>query len=189
MGFVKITSGRLRGRRVRTPAGGETRPLLTRVRKSLADILRPKLSGVYVLDLFGGSGAIVFELLSNGACKAAVVEINPQVAELIRQNAGDLGLAADVEVVHADGIAAVGMLADRTDLFDIIVVAPPYGQDLQRKALEALSSGAILSEDGVIIVQREEGEPTVDVLGTLQRVQTRAYSRTVFDFYTSKKMS
>ncbi|RMG95336.1 MAG: 16S rRNA (guanine(966)-N(2))-methyltransferase RsmD, partial [Candidatus Dadabacteria bacterium] len=37
MGYVRITSGTLRGRRVQTPEGQGTRPLLTRLRKSLAD--------------------------------------------------------------------------------------------------------------------------------------------------------
>ena len=69
MGSIQIVSGTLRGRTILTPAEDTTRPLLSRLRKTLADILRPSLQGTAVLDLFGGSGAIAFELLSNGADK------------------------------------------------------------------------------------------------------------------------
>lgn len=183
MGFVRISSGRLKGRKVQTPAGAATRPLLTRLRKSLADILRPRLAGASVLDLFGGSGAIAFELISNGAARAVVVEIRRRTAELVRRTAGELGLGAAVTVQQADALEAVDTLAGRGEKFDIIMVAPPYGQGLQHKALDALTDGRLLHPGGVIVVQREEGEAEPAASGGLCRVHLRCYGRTVFAFY------
>lgn len=183
MGFIRITSGKLKGRKIRTPGGDETRPLLTRLRKSLADILRPRLAGRRVLDLFGGSGAIAFELISNGAARAAIVELNAKTAGLIDQNAKDLGVRDAITSLRGDGIAAVGGLAAQGAQFDIIIVAPPYGRGLQQKALEALRGAALLAPDGVIVVQREEREPSDEKSGRLRRISTRSYGRTVFDFY------
>ncbi len=139
MGSITITSGTLRGRRIQTPEGSQTRPLLTRLRKSLADILRPRLAQARLLDLFGGSGAIAFELLSNGAAAAVVVELTPKTAELIRLNARSLGVAQAVEVVQGDGIAAIEGLSRKKEAFDIVIVAPPYGLGLQQKAVAALA--------------------------------------------------
>jgi 16S rRNA (guanine(966)-N(2))-methyltransferase RsmD len=183
MGIIHITSGRLRGRKVRTPEGIETRPLLTRLRKSLADILRPRLRGARVLDLFGGSGAVSFELLSNGAASAVVVEKNPKTAELIRQNAWDLGAEEDVEVFNGDGIKAISRLAGQGEKFDIIVVAPPYGLRLQQRAIDVLGKHEMLTADGTVIVQREDREPVPEASGRLRFVRTRSYGRTAFDFY------
>jgi 16S rRNA (guanine(966)-N(2))-methyltransferase RsmD len=183
MGFVKITSGRLKGRKVITPDGSETRPLLTRLRKSLADILRPRLKGSRVLDLFGGSGAIAFELISNGASDALVVEINPKTAGLIRDNSMSLGLENDVEILKSDFIDAAAMLAERGRKFDIIVVAPPYGHGLQKKALGFLGEHQILKRDGVVIVQWERGESIAETFCGLKLAGTRNYGRTVFEFY------
>ena len=59
-----------------------------------------------MLDLFSGSGAIGFELLSNGASSAVLVELDSAAAELIRQNARDLNILADVEAFQGDGIEA-----------------------------------------------------------------------------------
>ena len=183
MGVITITSGVLRGRRIQTPEGSETRPLLTRLRKSLADILRPRLAQARLLDLFGGSGAIAFELLSNGAAAAVVVELTPKTAELIRLNARSLGVAQAVEILQGDGVAALEGLARKKDAFDIIIVAPPYGLGLQQKAVAALARQPLLKPDGVIIVQREEREPQVAPPDGLALVRTRGYGRTVFDFY------
>jgi 16S rRNA (guanine966-N2)-methyltransferase len=183
MGIIHITSGRLRSRKVRTLEGIETRPLLTRLRKSLADILRPRLQGARVLDLFGGSGAVAFELLSNGAASAVVVEKNPKTAELIRRNAGDLGVEEDVEVFNGDGIKAISRLAGQGYKFDIIVVAPPYGLRLQQRAIDVLGKHEMLTADGTVIVQREDREPVPEAPCRLRFVRTRSYGRTAFDFY------
>ena len=183
MGSITITSGSLRGRRLKTPEGVETRPLLTRLRKSLADILRLRLAQSRLLDLFGGSGAIAFELLSNGAAAAVIVELNAKTAGLIRENAKTLGIEAAVEVFQGDGIATLDALARKKDTFDIIIVAPPYGLGLQQQAVAALARHRLLKPQGIIIVQREDKEAQVTTPAGLDLVRTRAYGRTVFDFY------
>jgi 16S rRNA (guanine966-N2)-methyltransferase len=186
MGCIRIVSGSLKGRKLQTPPGDATRPLLTRLRKSLIDILRPRLAGACVLDLFGGSGAIAFECLSNGASRAVVVELHSQTALLIRQNAHSLGIDAAVEVRCGDGISAIAGFEDRDEKFDIIIVAPPYGHALQQKALLQLSGAPVLAGGGVVVVQRESHEPFIEPAGGLVHVSTRSYGRTVFDFYAGR---
>jgi len=183
MGAITITAGTLRGRRLKTPEGSQTRPLLTRLRKSLADILRPRLAKSRLLDLFGGSGAIAFELLSNGAAAAVIVELNAKTAGLIRENAKMLGIEAAVEVFQGDGVATLAALARKKDSFDIIIIAPPYGLGLQQKAIDSLARQRLLKTGGVIIVQREDREPQVAVPDGLAFVRNRSYGRTMFDFY------
>ncbi len=183
MGFLRITSGSLRGRKVQAPPGEGTRPLLTRVRKSLADLLRPALPGARVLDLFGGSGAIAFELLSNGAKSAVVVELDRQAARLIRDNARLLGV--EVEVREGDALAALPALASAGARFDLVVVAPPYGQGLQQASFEAIEQHWLLAPGGTVVVQRDRNEGAVELpaASRLRLVRSRGYGRTVFEFY------
>lgn len=180
MGTLRITSGLYRGRVVETPEGEGTRPLLTRLRKSLVDLLRPRLPGTRVLDLFGGSGAVAFELLSNGAAHAVVVELDQEAAQLIRANAARLG--APVEVRTGDALALVPELGGRGERFDVVVVAPPYGRDLQARALVALGAAGVVAQGGVVVVQRDVRETLVSA-EPFQFDQTRRYGRTAFDFY------
>lgn len=183
LGTLRITSGRLRGRKIVTPAGADTRPLLTRLRKSLADILRPILRGARVLDLFAGSGAVAFELVSNGAAEAVLVEIDPRTARLIEENAKNLGLQASVEVRVADAVDFVRQLSQNGESFHVIVVAPPYGHDLHKASLDALEKHPLLAPNGVAVIQREVREALARTTGRLRHVRSRKYGRTVFDFY------
>ena len=121
--------------------------------------------------------------MSVGAASAVVVEKNPNTAELIRQNARDLGVEEDVEVYKGDGIKVVSRLAGQGEKFDIIVVAPPYSLGLQQRALDVLKTHTVLAADGTVIVQRENREPVPEASGRLRFVRTRCYGRTAFDFY------
>lgn len=181
MGKIRIISGKYRGKALFAPEGEETRPLLSRLRKSLADILRPKLQGASVLDLFSGSGAIGFELLSNGAQNAVLIEKSPKSAAYIRQNA--LALGAEAKVIESDCLKVIPSLFKAKEKFDVVVVAPPYGLELQRAAMEALTKNPLLEEGGTVVVQREARESFWEPVKPFYLVETRKYGRTVFDFY------
>lgn len=185
MGEITIVSGKWGGRSIMTPEGVATRPLLSRLRKSLADILRPKLPGASVFELFGGSGAISFELLSNGADSAVIVELDPAVCRLIVTNAKKLG--AKVQVEQGDCLQVIPKYATAGSKFDIVLVAPPYGLGLQSKAMTALTYRPMIKNGGLAIVQREINEPFWAPRDGFGQVDTRRYGRTVFDFYTWAK--
>lgn len=181
MGEIRLVSGTLRGRKLLAPEGGNTRPLLTRLRKSLVDILRPRLRGAKVLDLFGGSGAITFELLSGGAKKAVVVELDRDAADLINKNADNLGVT--IRVIPGDALKVAVRLDKASERFDIIIVAPPYNMDLQEAAMEVLSESELLADEGLIVVQRDKRERFWEPRAPFVHYETRSYGRTVFDFY------
>lgn len=136
-----------------------------------------------MLDLFGGSGAIAFELLSNGAGCAVISEKDPLVASLIAQNA--VALKVEVEVINADALSAIEALAAAGRSFDIIIAAPPYGLDLQQQTVDALEkNAALLAPGGLVFVQREAKEPEPVASGTLVHTSSRSYGRTIFDFFS-----
>lgn len=185
MGEITIVSGRWGGRSIMAPEGIATRPLLSRLRKSLADILRPRLNGAVLMELFGGSGAISFELLSNGAESAVVIELDPAVARLIGTNARKLG--ANITVEAGDCLQIIPKYADAGTKFDYVIVAPPYGMGLQGKAMDAITYRPLLKSGGVAIVQREINEPMWAPRDGFTKIETRRYGRTVFDFLTWTK--
>ena len=59
---------------MRTAPGLAVRPILARIKKSLFDILRPRIAGTSFLDVFAGTGAVGIEALSQGAARAACGE-------------------------------------------------------------------------------------------------------------------
>ena len=71
-----------------------TRPTTDRVRESLFNIVtaRRDLTGLAVLDLYAGSGALGLEALSRGATSALFVESDQRAAAVIARNIAALGL-------------------------------------------------------------------------------------------------
>ena len=68
MAVVRITGGRLKGRRIRAPYARGLRPMMERVRMAMFSVLgAEQLEGARVLDLYAGTGAIGIEALSRGA--------------------------------------------------------------------------------------------------------------------------
>ena len=119
---MRIVAGEHRGRRLRAPAGGATRPTSDRVREALFSILGP-VEGLRVLDLYAGSGALGIEALSRGAASATFVESARPAIAAIRAN-----LEA-IEAPHADVAArdALAWLRAASDeRFDLVFCDPPY---------------------------------------------------------------
>ncbi len=72
---MRIISGEYRGRILRSPADGKTRPTSDRLRETLFNILQPRIdSETRFLDLCAGTGAIGIEALSRGAAFSAFVD-------------------------------------------------------------------------------------------------------------------
>ena len=85
---MRVIAGTYRGRTLKAPKGGSTRPTSDRVREALFSILGPRTDGARVLDLFAGSGALGLEALSRGA-QAASESIFKQLSAR-RIQAGDV---------------------------------------------------------------------------------------------------
>jgi len=88
---MRIVSGRLRGRRILTPDGRNTRPTSDQTRESIFNILdhaewAPPLEEAVVADIFAGSGALGLEAISRGAKFCLFVETEPKARAAIRGN-------------------------------------------------------------------------------------------------------
>jgi 16S rRNA (guanine(966)-N(2))-methyltransferase RsmD len=185
---MRITAGRFKGRKLVAPRGKTTRPVLSRVRSALMDVLGERLRDARVLDLFAGSGGFIFEVLSRGAESAVAVDLSRDAVQVIRQNAGALGVAAAVRVVRGDALRVTGDLAARGLRFDLIFVPPPYWQGLQPRALQALDTAGLLAPGGLVLVQRDRKERYPEPeLRTLAHTETRRWGNTVFELYGARE--
>lgn len=130
---MRIIGGKLGGRKLPARVRADTRPTTDRVREAVASLLeaRDAIRQAHVLDLFAGSGALGFELLSRGA--SALVAVDRDVRP-IERNAEALGLSKDVTAVRADLLGARRQaIGERLRLaasppFDVIYLDPPYAQ-------------------------------------------------------------
>lgn len=157
---LRIVGGALSGRRFGRPES-VTRPTSDRVREAVASILtaRTTLEGARVLELFAGTGAYSFELLSRGAGHAVLVERDPRAARDIEASATSLGLTDRTTIVRADVSAARALEQLRDGQFDLVIADPPY--DAVAVAIEALArlaSAERLGTDALVVLEHRTSD-------------------------------
>ena len=135
---VRIIGGKYKGRKLRFHTTNGLRPTLGRSRETLFNWLRPEIDGLNCLDLFAGTGILGLEALSQGACRATLVEQNRRSHDQIKDNIERLDCARHTNLVYGDGIK---YLASSEQLFDLIFLDPPFDQpQLYPQALELVVS-------------------------------------------------
>ncbi len=179
---LRVTGGRLGGRRLRSPSGG-LRPTADRVREALFARLG-ELSGVAVLDLYAGTGVLGVEAVSRGADAVVYVEHAPRCLAAIRANLEALGIEAVSRVIADDVPRAVRRLGRSGERFDLLLLDPPYASDEARRALEAVSESGVLAEGAMVVVEHGKRHALPAVAG-LVVLDTRRYGDTVITRLTA----
>jgi len=142
------------------------------------------LSEARVLDLFAGSGALGVEALSRGASSCVFVERSRSSLAVLESNLRDLGLTDATEVLRVDALRALSQLARRGSCFDLVLLDPPYDTPLLTPALTELRDLAMLSSDGMVVVERAKRHPLVLTDGWRQE-REREYGQTVVHYLRS----
>jgi 16S rRNA (guanine(966)-N(2))-methyltransferase RsmD len=169
---MRIGSGHLRGRRLRSPRGERTRPTSGRLKKSLFDVIAPRLPGSAVLDLYAGSGALALEALSRGASRAALVEKNRKACDAIRANVEELGLSHRVEIFAREVASTLSKLMVRGDRFDVVFADPPYRASDPDKLLGLLAEEELVAPGGLVVLEHHHKRELRESYGPLVRKRT-----------------
>jgi 16S rRNA (guanine966-N2)-methyltransferase len=177
---LRVTGGELAGRRLRSVRSG-LRPTSDRVREALFARLGA-LSGVRVLDLYAGTGALGIEALSRGARSAVFVESEGRTRAVLRGNLEELGLAAVARVVSGDAPRAVATLGRTGARFDLVLIDPPYASGEVPRALAALVGAGVLAPEATVVVEHGRRHPVAPVDG-LAPNDERRYGDTVLTWF------
>ena len=153
---MRIVAGRHKGRRLRAPAGADTRPTADRVREALFSIVG-SVEGFSVLDLYAGSGAVGIEALSRGAASVTFVESARPALAAIRANLEAAG--EEAEVVSSDAIPWLRSAADGKHAFDLVFCDPPY--DAAARIAQPLTEllPRVAAPQGLIVTESSKRNP------------------------------
>jgi 16S rRNA (guanine966-N2)-methyltransferase len=89
---LRVIGGKLRGSKLQYIGDNRVRPMKDRTREALFNLIGPSVKEQYVIDLFGGTGAVAIEALSRGSLGATIIELHIPTAMLLKQNIEALGL-------------------------------------------------------------------------------------------------
>lgn len=122
---MRIISGIHGGRRISPPTKMPyTRPTTDIAKEGLFNILQNNLDieNLKVLDLFGGTGCISYELASRGVTDITIVEKDNAMYDFIKKTSIQLEFK-NFKVVKAD---VFKFIESATEQYDFIFAGPPY---------------------------------------------------------------
>jgi 16S rRNA (guanine(966)-N(2))-methyltransferase RsmD len=180
---MRISAGQHRGRQLRSPKGGRTRPTSDLLRQALFNVIGGRLQGARVLDLYAGTGAIGLEALSRGAAHATFVERERGALQSLRANVESLGLETRTRVLPADVPVALRRLTQEVERFDCVVLDPPYGLALAGSCVDWLAPGDLLGDNALLAVQAFHKEALPAEAGVLRQTWRRRYGESSLTIY------
>ena len=104
MPSIRIISGKIGGRNLKTSDNKNLRPTPAKMREQLFSWLRPVMNDNICLDLFAGSGALGLEAISNGAKKVVLVEQNQEIYNCLKNNCSELNILEQVELYRQSAV-------------------------------------------------------------------------------------
>lgn len=161
---MRIISGSMRGTKLYTLEGENTRPTLDRVKEALFSKINMMLEDAKVLDLFSGSGALGLESLSRGAKQAVLCDLSREAIKIIKQNIDKTRTLDNTVLLNCDYKRALENL--KNEQFDIIFLDPPYKTNFAEEAVKIIYNMNLLKEDGLIILETDNKEKVINNLDT-----------------------
>ena len=176
---MRIIAGELGGRHFAGPDSSTTHPMAERVRGALFNALGD-VSGMSVLDAFGGSGALSFEALSRGAARVVIVERDKRAQKIIAENIQTLGLEDRIKLIRTG--ASTWSETNTDAQFDLVLCDPPY-HDLQLSTVSKIFSHVKPNGLMVLSYPGRESAPTVNVSGVVVVSKSKSYGDAALAYY------
>jgi len=180
---MRIISGIHGGRKISPPNNMPyTRPTTDIAKEGLFNVLQNNLEieQLKVLDLFGGTGCISYELSSRGAPDITIVEKDNQMYDFIKKTSADLELE-NFKVVKGDVFRFIDTAPEQ---YDFIFAGPPYAlatiDDLPIKVFEK----KLLKPKGWFIL---EHTPRNDYKKFAHYKTERNYGTTIFSIFINQE--
>tara|TARA_Y100000817_G_scaffold307131_1_gene293195 strand:- start:347 stop:895 length:549 start_codon:yes stop_codon:yes gene_type:complete len=151
MSNIKIMSGFMGGRIIKTIRNKNLKPTPARVREQIFSWLRPIKKNSICLDLFAGSGSLGIEALSNGVKKVVFIEQNQELYNNLYKNCLDLNILSEVKL-HKQS-AENYIRRTKEIVFDLIFLDPPFNRNYLNLLLPKIISD--FSKTGTLIYIEE----------------------------------
>lgn len=148
---MRVDSGKYKGRRLVENKYNHIRPTTDKVKQALFTKLQFFVIDSKVLDLFCGTGAMGIEAISRGANKVFFVDKDYRSVEMTKTNLKNIGI--DEKVFKFDAITFVEKC---DEVFDLIILDPPYKSGLYEKVLPIIYEKKLLKDDGIIVCEHAQ---------------------------------
>ncbi|MCK7553867.1 RsmD family RNA methyltransferase [Chitinophaga sedimenti] len=159
-----------------------TRPTTDIAKGGLFNIIENNtdIATLKTLDIFGGTGAISYELASRGATDQTIVEKDPNMANFIQKTAASLDIH-HLKLVRMD---VFKFPEHCTDKFDFIFAGPPYALDTIDELPKIVFERQLLNPEGWFVLEHTPRNNYKDF--SYYRTE-RNYGTTIFSVFINRE--
>jgi len=175
---MRIIGGRHGGRKFHPPAKIPARPTTDIAKEGLFNTLQNMLDfeALKVLDIFGGTGSISYELASRGATDITLIERDKATVQFIRKTIAELGFE-NFKIVQGD---VFKFLEQCNEDYDFIFAGPPYAlQEIDELPVIVFTRN-LLRPDGIFVL---EHTPRNNYEQHPHFLKVKNYGTTLFSYF------
>ena len=196
---MRVISGIYKGKNILGFDIDGTRPTMDRVKESMFAMVQDNIKDKVVLDLFSGSGSLGIEALSNGAKMCYFNDSNKIAYNTILKNTKDI---KNKVILNYDFKSALKYFKESNIKFDLILLDPPYKNNLLNESLKLISEYNLLNDLGIVVCEFEKyiidtnldlikskkyGSKSVKIYKVVNNKLKNAKKKQFFNFFLKKK--
>lgn len=185
---MRVIAGLAKGKRLKAPAGLNTRPVTDMIKEALFNVLGDSVKGSLFLDLFAGSGSVGIEALSRGAKQVVFIDNSVPAVKTIKENICNCGFKEGFSIYRNDVFKALSILFQQGYKFDIIYIDPPFTVDeIFDRIICHLDETPMLTQYGKIILRTRRKKQINVRLHALEEYRTNNYGESALHYYRMNK--
>ncbi|MDE7449609.1 MAG: 16S rRNA (guanine(966)-N(2))-methyltransferase RsmD [Paramuribaculum sp.] len=175
---MRIIRGKYGRRRFSVPTNITARPTTDFARENIFNVIENliDIEGIRALDLFAGTGAVTFELLSRGAASVTSVEKASTQYNFINKVAHELS-EQNLRLVRGD---VLKFIPSATTSYDFIFADPPYDHPRFAEIPSMVLESKLVAPGTLFIIEHGKNH---DFSSLPHFVQHRAYGSVNFSIF------
>ena len=179
---IRIIAGELKGRKLVTVPGMQTRPTADRVRESIFNILGAGVRGASVLDLFAGTGAMGIEALSRGAESVVFADNDKTALTALVKNIKMCSLENRANIIKWNILKNLNIICSFPPAFNVVFIDPPYNKNMIQLTLSNLAKSRCLENGARVAIEHSTREPISLEDQNFKISDQRRYAKTLVSF-------
>ncbi len=151
---MRIISGEFRGRTIKFPKSKLVRPTTDKNKEAIFNILNnlTSFNEIKACDIYAGSGSLGLEALSRGADEVHFIEKSFKVQRMLKENITSLNSEEYCKVFNMSALRFSSL--NEHDIYDLIILDPPFFHDDVHQVVKNLMQNKFLSENGIMLIER-----------------------------------
>ncbi|MGO2082418.1 16S rRNA (guanine(966)-N(2))-methyltransferase RsmD [Vagococcus sp.] len=180
---MRVIAGDFKGRKLNSLKGDNTRPTSDKIKGAIFNMIGPYFDGEKVLDLYSGSANLAIEAISRGAGHAYCFDHHFQAITVINENIALTKALKKFTVKKMEAQKGLLWLKAQKQSFDIILLDPPYAEQMVVADLEKMLALELINTRATIICEVNGHVDLPEVIGSLEMVKCQDYRTTKVYIY------